>query len=187
MRMPRPEIRRFLLYGLGGLLLGGIIHIAVILLVPHVASRDAWTVLGQFGAEGTFHRLPATAALPDLDPAMAHATCRFTLKDGPIRIRATLPGDFWSLALFDQQGSNVYSLNDRTAERSDIDLMIATPLQMIRLRESPNAALDSAIVVELPLEQGFVLIRAFVADPTLAPAVDAALKAARCAADRPAN
>ncbi len=182
MRMPRPETRRLLLYGLGGLLLGGIIHIVVILLLPHVATRDAWTVLGGLGPEGAFYRLSATAALPDLDPAMAYATCRFTLKDGPIRIRATLPDDFWSLSLFDRQGSNVYSLNDRTAERRDIDLVIATPLQMIRLRENPNPVLDSAIVVELPLEQGFVLIRAFVADPTLAPAVDAALKAASCAA-----
>ncbi len=186
MRIVRPETKRLLLFGLGGLLLGGIIHIAVILLIPHFATRDAWTVLGRFGPDGAFHLLPATrsgtAALADLDPAMAHAACRFSLQDGPIRIRATLPDDFWSLAVFDRQGSNVYSLNDRTAERTDIDLVLATPLQMLRLRENPNPVLDNAIVVELPLEQGFVLIRAFVADPTRSPAAIAALEAADCRA-----
>ena len=177
---------RLLLYGLGGLLLGGIIHIAVILLVPDFATRDAYTALGRLGPDGAFHLLPATApgtaALPDLDPALAHAACRFTLADGPIRIRATLPEEFWSLAVFDRRGSNLYSLNDRTAERSDIDLVIATPLQMLRLRENSTPVLDSAIVVELPLDQGFLLIRAFVPDPTLAPATEAALRAANCAA-----
>jgi uncharacterized membrane protein len=179
-------MRRLLLYALGGLLLGGIIHIVVILLVPEFATRDAWTSLGRFGGDGVFHLLPptepGTAALPDLDPAMAHAACRFTLAKGPIRIRARMPDEFWSLAVFDRRGSNRYSLNDRTAERRDIDLVIATPLQMLAMRETPNPALDNAIVIELPLDQGFLLIRAFVPDPTLAPATDTALKAASCAA-----
>jgi len=179
-------MKHLLLFGLGGLLLGGVIHIAAILLVPDFATRDAWTSLGRLGPDGAFHLLPAntpgTKPLTDLDPAMAHAACRFTLEEGPIRIRATMPEEFWSLAVFDRRGSNVYSLNDRTAERSDIDLVIATPLQMAKLRENPLAALDRAIVIELPLERGFVLIRAFVANPTLAPATEAALGAADCQA-----
>lgn len=175
-----------LFYVLGGLVAGAIIHIVVILLVPEYATRDAWTSLGRLGPDGAFHMLPPVepgrSALPDLDPRMAHAACRFTLADGPIRIRATMPDEFWSLAVFDRRGSNIYSLNDRTAERSDIDLVIATPLQMIALREDPIAALDRAIVVELPLTAGFLLIRAFIPDPTLAPATEGALQAAKCGA-----
>ena len=33
--------------------------------------------------------------------------------------RASLPDDFWSVAVFDRRGRNVYSLNDRSAERAD--------------------------------------------------------------------
>lgn len=179
-------MKRLLLYVLGGLLLGGIIHIGVILLVPEFATRDAWTSLGRLGPDGAFHLLPPTAAattgLTDLDPAMAHAACRFTLQEGPIRIRAKMPDEFWSLAVFDRRGSNVYSLNDRTAERSDIDLVIATPLQMAKLRENPLPALDRAIIIELPIARGFLLIRAFVPNPTLAPAAETALRSADCAA-----
>lgn len=180
---------RLLLYGLGGLLLGGIIHIAVILLLPDFANRDAWTSLGRFGPDGTFHLLPmsepGTEPLPYLDPEMAYAACRFSLENGPIRIKAAMPEDFWSIAVFNRRGNNVYSLNDRSAERSDIDLVIATPVQMAQLRESPIAALDQSIVIEVPITRGFALIRSFVADPTLVSRAEAMLRAANCSAGLP--
>ncbi|WP_051231361.1 DUF1254 domain-containing protein [Kaistia adipata] len=180
---------RLLLYILGGLLLGGIIHIAVILLLPDFANRDAWTSLGRFGPDGAFHVLPmaepGTEALPYLDPEMAYAACRFSLEGGPIRIKAAMPDDFWSIAVFNRRGSNVYSLNDRTAERSDIDLVIATPVQMAQLRENPIAALNQSIVIEVPITRGFALIRSFVADPTLVGRTEAMLRAANCSAELP--
>lgn len=177
-------MKRTLLYILGGLLLGGIIHIVVILLLPDFANRDAWTSIGRFGEDGDFHLLPApepgTEPLPLLDPRMEYAACRFTLEGGPIRIQAAMPDDFWSLAVFNRRGNNVYSLNDRTAERTDIDLVLATSVQMVQMRENPIPELDRSIVIEVPVTRGFVLIRAFVADPTLVPRAEAALRAANC-------
>ncbi|WEK52549.1 MAG: DUF1254 domain-containing protein [Candidatus Kaistia colombiensis] len=190
-RFARRNGIRTLLYILGGLLLGGIIHIAVILLLPDFANRDAWTSLGRFGPDGAFHRLPmsepGTEPLPYLDPQMAYAACRFSLDDGPIRIKATMPEDFWSIAVFNRRGSNVYSLNDRSAERADIDLVIATPVQMAQLRENPIAALDQSIVIEVPITRGFALIRSFVADPTLVGRAEALLGAASCSAELPSD
>lgn len=178
---------RTLLFVLGGLLLAGIIHIAVVLLLPDFANRDAWTSMGRFGPDGAFHLLPmsepGTEPLPYLDPRMAYAGCRFSLDDGPIRVRAAMPDEFWSLAVFDRRGSNVYSLNDRTAERTDIDLVIATPLQLTQLRENPIDALAQSIVIEVPATRGFILIRAFVSDPSATANVTRALAAAQCSAD----
>ncbi|BCP52785.1 membrane protein [Kaistia sp. 32K] len=180
---------RLLLYVLGGLLLGGIIHIAAILLLPDFANRDAWTSLGRFGRDGAFHLLPmsepGTEPLPYLDPEMAYAACRFSLENGPIRIKAAMPDDFWSIAVFNRRGSNVYSLNDRSAERADIDLVIATPVQMAQLRENPIAALDQSIVIQVPITRGFALIRSFVADPTLLGKAETMLRAANCSAELP--
>lgn len=182
---------RTLLFVAGGVLLAGIIHIAVVLLIPDFANRDAWTSMGRFGADGAFHVLPmsepGTEPLPYLDPRMAHAACRFSLDQAPIRIRAAMPDEFWSLAVFDRRGSNVYSLNDRTAERTDIDLVIATPLQLTKLRENPIDGLDQSIVIEVPASHGFVLIRAFAEDPADAPRVNAALAAAQCSAELAAS
>lgn len=178
---------RTLLFAAGGLLLAGIIHIAVVLLLPDFANRDAWTSMGRFGADGAFHLLPmsepGTEPLPYLDPRMAYAVCRFSLADGPIRVKSAMPDDFWSLAVFDRRGSNIYSLNDRTAERTDIDLVIATSLQLTQLRENPIDALAQSIVIEVPATRGFILIRAFVGDPGDAGRIGKMLAGAQCAAD----
>jgi uncharacterized membrane protein len=175
---------RSLLFLAGGLLIGGIIHVAVVFLLPGFANRDSWSSAGRFGPSGAFHLLPTTEAgtepLPDLDPDMAHAVCRFSLADGPVRIAATLPEGFWSVAIFSRRGLNLYSLNDRSAERAGLDLLVLTPEQLEAMAEDPPAAFEQAILVELPISEGFALIRAFVPDPSMLAPVEAALAEANC-------
>jgi uncharacterized membrane protein len=112
---------------------------------------------------------------------MLYSVCRFSLEDGPVRITATLLDDFWSLAVFDRRGRNAYSLNDRSADRAQLDLTVITPVQMAQLRQDPPEALDTSIVIELPIEEGLALIRVFVADETMLPHARAALETADCA------
>jgi uncharacterized membrane protein len=178
-------MRRTLLFVVGGLLLAGIIHIATVVMVPYFATNDAWAEMRRFGRDGLFHVLPQAEAgaepLASLDPRMLYAVCRFTLADGPVRIHASLPDDFWSLAVFDRRGRNAYSLNDRSADRSQLDLAVITPVQMAQLRQDPPESLETAIVIELPIEVGLALIRVFVADETMLPQARAALATADCA------
>lgn len=179
-------MRRTLLFVIGGLLLGGIIHIAIVLLVPYYAERDAWAKIGSLGRDGVFHTLPIPEAgaepIAFLDPRMVQTVCRFSLDDGPVRILAELPDDFWSLAVFDRRGRNVYSLNDRASEGARLDVAILTPVQVALLRQDPPASLETAIVLELPIDSGFALIRAFVPDASLLPDTVSALSGADCAA-----
>lgn len=175
---------RTLLYVVGGLLLAGVIHIATVTMVPYFATGDAWSTMNKFGRDDRFHVLPQAEAgsepLASLDPRMLYAVCRFTLDDGPVRISAELPDDFWSIAVFDRRGRNVFSLNDRSADRSEIDIAIITPVQMSQMRQSPPEALETAIVVEQPLESGFAIVRVFVANDTVLPRARAALDTADC-------
>ena len=177
-------MRRTIVFAFGGLLLAGVIHIAVVFLVPYYSSRDAWARLSSFGADRQFHLLPLAAAgaepLDSLDPHMLHAVCRFSLASDPVRIVATLPDDFWSIAIFDRRGRNVYSLDDRSAERSALDLEIITPVQMARLRQNPPASLDTAIVVELPIDEGFAVLRVFVGGGSVVARATEALQTANC-------
>jgi uncharacterized membrane protein len=179
-------VKRTLLFIVGGILLGGIIHIAIVLLVPFYAERDAWAKIGGFGRDGTFHTLPIPEAgaepIAFLDPRMVQAVCRFTLEDGPVRILAELPEEFWSLAVFDRRGRNVYSLNDRASEGARLDVAILTPVQVAQLRQDPPASLETAIVLELPIDSGFALIRAFVPDSSLLSGTVSALNGADCGA-----
>ncbi len=179
-------MKRTLLFALGGVLLGGIIHIAVVFLVPYYANNDAWAQMRKFGPDGQFHVLPVpepgAEPLVSLDPNFVQAVCRFSLADGPVHMQAALPNEFWSVAVFDRRGRNVYSLNDRSAERTRLDLAILTPLQMAQIRQNPPASLDTAVVVELPIDVGFGLLRVFVPDGSLLAAATDALTRANCAA-----
>jgi uncharacterized membrane protein len=178
-------MRRTLLFVIGGLMLAGIIHIATVIMVPYFATNDAWAEMRRFGRAGAFHTLPQAEAgsepLASLDPRMLYAVCRFSLEEGPVRIQASLLDDFWSLAIFDRRGRNAYSLNDRSADRAQLDLAIITPVQMAQLRQDPPEALETSIVIELPIDEGLALLRVFVADETLLPEARAALDAADCA------
>ncbi len=178
-------MRGTILFVIGGLMLAGIIHIVTVLMVPSFATSDAWAEMRRFGRVGTFHTLPmaeaGTERLTGLDPRMLHAVCLFSLADGPVRITANLPDDFWSIAVFDRRGRNAYSINDRSADGLDLDLAVITPVQMAQLRQDPPEALETAIVIELPIEEGIALLRVFVADETLLPQARAALETADCA------
>ncbi len=178
-------MRRTLLFALGGILLGGVIHIAIVFMVPYYADRDAWAEMRRLGRDGQFHVLPVPEAgaepLSSLDPRMMQAVCRFSLGAGPVRIGALFADEFWTVAVFDRRGRNIFSLNDRSADRARLDLAILTPVQMAQLRQDPPASLETAIVLELPIDAGFVLLRAFVPDDSLAPDVRALLQAADCA------
>lgn len=177
-------MRRTIFFLVGGLLLGGIIHIAVVFMVPYYADRDAWAQTSQFGVDDEFHVLPLPQAgaepLSSLDPWMLHAVCRFSLAEGPVRITADLPEDFWSIAVFDRRGRNIYSLNDRSAERTRLDLAIITPVQMAQLRQDPPQSLERAIVIELPIEEGLALLRVLVADETKFSEATESVRSADC-------
>jgi uncharacterized membrane protein len=177
-------VTRTLLFVVGGLLLGGIIHVVIVFLVPTYAGNDAWSEMGRFGQDRQFHTLPlpeaGTERVPGMDPRMLQAVCRFNLTTGPLRVHADLPDEFWSVAVFDRRGRNVYSLNDRAAEGPKLDLAILTSVQMAQIHQNPPPALENAIVVELPIDAGFVLLRAFVPDDSTLPAARTALAGASC-------
>ncbi|MBN9023355.1 MAG: DUF1254 domain-containing protein [Rhizobiales bacterium] len=178
-------MRNTILFVIGGLMLAGIIHIVTVLSVPYFATNDAWAEMQRFGRAGTFHVLPLAEAgsepLTGLDPRLLQAVCRFTLEDGPVRITGSMPSDFWSIAIFDRRGRNAYSINDRAADGVDLDLAVITPVQMAQLRQDPSEAMDSAIVIELPISEGMALLRVFVADESMLPRARAALETADCA------
>ncbi len=177
-------MRRTMLFALGGLLLGGIIHIAIVFMVPYYADHDAWAEMHRFGRDGQFHVLPVPEAgaepLASLDPRMRAGGLPFQPRCRPGAHHRAFADEFWSVAVFDRRGRNIYSLNDRSADRSQLDLAILTPVQMAQLRQDPPASLETAIVLELPIDAGFVLLRAFVPDDSLAPSVAASLNAADC-------
>ncbi|MCD7059435.1 DUF1254 domain-containing protein [Pelagibacterium xiamenense] len=163
---------RLFVWIFGGLLLGGLIHLVVILALPHLATRDLWS---QVAALGTLENMtPIAAPAPGepnplgLDPALLYGVCQIDLDAGPGVVNGTLPLSFWSLAVFDRQGQIVYSTTSRSGSGvgRTLDMGIFNPAQMRLLAEQRFEIEEGLLIVEAPSDDVMVVIR-------LAPAHDA--------------
>ena len=83
---------RWLLWMLGGILLGGIVHLATVLAMPQAATQDAYSRLVPLTPVNAMVPLAAPAAqtsvMPFMDPAFAAAVCRYDLSGGTIKLNA---------------------------------------------------------------------------------------------------
>ncbi|MCO4318358.1 DUF1254 domain-containing protein [Phyllobacterium sp. 21LDTY02-6] len=175
------RLMRAILFGLVG---AGIVHIAVVLLIPHFSDRNAWSRISAYGGDWTFHRILRNGQkghLPlAMDPLIEASACRFDISDLPAHVTGvgTLP--YWSISVYDRKGENIYSINDRTAIADQLDLVVATPLQAIELRKSQPVSAENSVVIEADMDEGFVVVRSFVPDESWKGQVDAFLDSARC-------
>jgi uncharacterized membrane protein len=176
---------RSLIWTLGlGVIGAGLVHIAIVLLVPVYADNNAWSRLAGLGPENEFHmvgRTDPSHQVRQFDPLFAMAACRFDLDAGPMHLSATGRVPFWSLSVFSKVGENIYSLNGRTAIDRRLDLVLAQPLQRIELEKTPSPDTADSIVAETDIGKGFVVVRAFIPDESWRPLVTSFLKDAHCA------
>jgi uncharacterized membrane protein len=156
-----------LLTGLVGALL---LHIVIILSVPHVTSRDAYSRVAAEGEAGRFVILknkPDAAGLASVDPTLRTGVCAISLADGPVQVSSEGPVPFWSLVVYDDNSNEVFSMIDRTSVTGDPDVVLATPAQINALRKNLPEDASESILVEMPEETGFVVLRTFVPLPSL--------------------
>jgi uncharacterized membrane protein len=161
-----------------------LLHIIIILGVPHFTGRDAYTRVTSEGAPFIFHPLaakPDAVGLSSLDPDLRIAVCHFDIERQPLSLVA-LGGnvDFWSVAIFDRDANEVFSMNDRTSVAGDLDVLVATPVQVAQLRKAPIAALAETILVEHPGTEGYVVLRVLVPQASYEAEAKAFLADAEC-------
>ena len=132
---------RWLLWVLAGIVLGGIIHISVILSLPALATEGMWPRVAALGAENKPVVLPAAVAgEPNplrLDPELAYAVCRLDLRKGPGFVRGTLPLAFWSVAVYSPSGVILYSTTNRDGIGTNLELGVFNAAQT-RLLDAPT-------------------------------------------------
>jgi uncharacterized membrane protein len=154
---------RVVLWLLGGALLGGIIHILVILTLPMLADETTWSRVSAFEAQNHMLVLPPVeAGQPNplgLDPELVYGPCQVDLSDGPTYLRGKLPDAFWSLALFNQAGAVIYSTTNRDGIGQTVDLGIFNDAQTRLLAQQQIDIEEGLLVVEAPGDQLFALVR----------------------------
>jgi uncharacterized membrane protein len=175
---------RWLLWLLAGLILGGVVHLATILLLPRTATRDAYARLTPITRVNAFTLLPAPqpdqAVIPFMDPAFATAVCRYDLTRGPLKLTAPVSQAYTSVTFYTRSGIAYYAINDRAAGRRTVELDLMTPAQHEALPTEEDVTAADRLIVESPTPAGLIVVRALIPEPALQPMANAAVSAARC-------
>jgi len=154
---------RTLLWLLGGLILGGIIHILVILNLPALAEDTIWTRISALDAQDKMVILPQV--VPDapnplgLDPVLVYGVCQIDLAAGPAYLAGIMPDAFWSVALFNRRGIITYSTTNRDGIGQTLEMGIFNAAQTRLLAQQQIDIAEGLLVVESTDDDIFVLVR----------------------------
>jgi uncharacterized membrane protein len=177
---------RWLMWILGGIVLGGMVHLATVLALPVTATRDAYSRLLPLTPVNTVVPLPqpepATALLPFTDPAFAAAVCRYDLSAAPLKLTAPISQAYTAVSFYTRKGIAYYAINDRAAGRRVIELDLMTPAQHADMPEEEDVTAADRLIVESPTPTGLIVLKALAAEPGQMAAARRALAAARCRA-----
>lgn len=172
-----------------GVVLGLIIHIAVILSLPLLTPHDVWTRVSALGARNQMTLLQAVSAgEPNpfrLDPELAYAVCRLDLREGPGVVSGVLPQAFWSVAVYDRAGTIIYSTTNRDGIGQSLDLGLFNPGQTRLLAEQRLNVAPGLLIVEAQSDELFVLVRLAPPHPAMRARYEVALGRLACGNIKP--
>ena len=177
---------RLALWLLGGVLLGGIVHLATVLWLPELATQDAYSRLSPVVPINAVTAVPPPtpdkSVVPFLDPAFAMAVCRYDLGNGPLKFSVPVSPAYTSVSFYTRNDVAYYAINDRAAGRRVIELELMTTDQRAELPGDEEVTAADRLIVESPTLTGLIVIKALAPEPGLMPTAQTALTAAKCAA-----
>jgi uncharacterized membrane protein len=172
------------LWLLGALLLGGIVHLATVLLLPNLASQDAYARVSAIAPVNAVVPLPPptpeNAIMPFMDPAFAVSVCRYDLSRGALKFSVPISQAYTSVSFYTRGDVAYYAINDRAAGRRVIELDLMTVAQRADLPENEDITRADRLIVTSPTTRGLIVIRALTPEAGWTPAARNALAAARC-------
>lgn len=179
---------RWLLWALGGVLLGGVVHLTTVLLLPRTATQDAYARLAPIAPVNTVVPVPPaspdSALIPFTDPAFVAAVCRYDLSAGPLKLTAPVTQAYTSVTFYTRRSVAYYALNDRAAGRRVIELDLMTSAQRGELPEEEDVTAADRLIVESPTVTGLIILRALAPEPGLVARVREVLAQAKCQAQQ---
>ncbi|SMQ61030.1 Uncharacterized membrane protein [Devosia lucknowensis] len=154
---------RTLLWLIGGVLLGGVIHIVTILALPLLAEETTWTRVSAYEAANRIVILPRIEpGQPNplqLDPELIYGLCQIDLGEGPAYLSGVLPDAFWSVALYNQSGVVSYSTTNRDGIGQTVEVGIFNAAQTRLLAQQQIDIAEGLLVVESTTDDLFALVR----------------------------
>ncbi|HET9176185.1 MAG TPA: DUF1254 domain-containing protein [Pseudolabrys sp.] len=180
---------RWALLVLGGVLLGGIVHLATVIILPRTATQDAYARLTPIAPVNTVVALPAPtpekAVMPFMDPAFASAVCRYDLSQGPLKLTVPVSPGYTSVSFYTRYDVAYYAINDRAAGRRIIELDLMTTAQHDQVPEDEEVTAADRLIVESPTLTGLIAIRALAPEPGLMRVAESIVAASKCSTQQP--
>lgn len=175
---------RWAIWIAGGLVLGAIIHIAVILSLPLLITESLWTRISTIDALNR----PVVLAAPQagepnplrLDPELAYAVCRIDLRRGPGVVQGLLPQSFWSVAVYGRSGTVIYSTTNRDGIGQVLDLGIFNAAQTRLLAQQQLDIAEGLLIVESREDDVIVAVRLAPPHQAMRPRFEAELAKLSC-------
>jgi uncharacterized membrane protein len=175
---------RLALWLLGGVMLGGIVHIATVLLLPAMATQDAYSRLAPMTPANAVTAIappsPDKAVIPFMDPAFAVSVCRYDISEGPLKFSVPVSQAYTSVSFYTRNDVPYYAINDRAAGRRMIELDLMTTEQRNDLPENEEITAADRLIVESPTTTGLIVIKSLAPEPGLLQAARSALASAQC-------
>jgi uncharacterized membrane protein len=173
-------------WGLFTLLTAVAAHLCYILFVP---ANQLQTKIDEVTSEGGINALTvatsgtAAAELAEYPAELAYAVCPFDLSAGPLRVKAQVPDQYWSLEIYNSRGGTIYTLNDQQAPRRQFSLFLSEddpdPQAIINAANTLGKA-NNSITVLTGTQTGIVQIRSAAANPLEAARSMEALRNTSC-------
>jgi uncharacterized membrane protein len=175
---------RVALWLLGALLLAGIVHLATVLVLPRMATQDAYARVSAITPVNAVVPVPTPtpekAIMPFMDPAFEVSICRYDLSAGPLKFSVPISQAYTSVSFYTRSDVAYYAINDRAAGRRVIELDLMTATQRAELPENEEITAADRLIVTSPTVTGLIVIRALAAEPGWVPHVRSVLAAAQC-------
>jgi uncharacterized membrane protein len=175
---------RVLLWTLGAVLLGGVVHLSTVLALPRAATQDAYSRLVPLTPVNAMMLLAAptaeAATMPFMDPAFAAAVCRYDLSTGTLKLNAPVSQAYTSVTFYTRNSIAYYAINDRAAGRRAIELDLMTPEQHADVPEEEDVTAADRLIIDSPTPTGLIVLRALAPEPGLMPMARQALAGAQC-------
>lgn len=167
------------------LLLAGVIHVAAVLGMPHLAPRNAWERLEKIADTNEIAVLPPATpeqqSLPLMAPDVRYAVCLFDISEGPVRLTTPILEDYWLIAFYTADGENFYTISGAELKRDKIEFVVSTKKEaLFEVGASILDDIDDLIVVASPERKGIAMIRAPLAGPAYAARTDEAMQQITC-------
>jgi uncharacterized membrane protein len=175
---------RLALWLLGALVLAGIVHLTTVLLLPRMATQDAYARVSAIAPVNAVIPIPGPtpekALMPFMDPAFQVSVCRYDLSRGALKFSVPISQAYTSVSFYTRSDVAYYAINDRAAGRRVIELDLMTAAQRAALPENEEITAADRLIVTSPTNTGLIVIRALAPEVGWVPAVRTALASAQC-------